>query len=87
MAIRKIDIEVSGMTWASCSSRVERVLNKTEGVINATVNLLAQKTSIEFDEEKTNAEALVNTIKKSGYGVPMAKSIINRWHDLCSLFY
>lgn len=76
MAIRKIDIEVSGMTWASCSSRVERALNKTEGVINATVNLLAQKASIEFDEEKTNAEALVNTIKKSGYEVPMAKKVL-----------
>lgn len=71
MANSKVDIEVSGMTWASCSSRVERALNKKEGVINAVVNLLGQKATIEYDSDILNKRDLVATIEKSGYEVPL----------------
>ena len=64
MANSKIEIEINGMTWASCSSRVDRALNKKEGVIEANVNLLAQKASIEYDDSKLSPMDLVNTIDR-----------------------
>ena len=71
MSKAKIDIEVNGMTWASCSSRVERALNKKEGVTNATVNLLGQKATIEYDSSILSSMDLVTTIEKVGYEVPL----------------
>jgi len=76
MASEKIDIDVQEMTCASCSSRVERSLNKAEGVIEATVNLLGEKATIEFDKEKTNPIDLVEVIKNTGFKVPMETSVL-----------
>ncbi|MEW8974391.1 MAG: heavy metal translocating P-type ATPase [Tissierellaceae bacterium] len=76
MSIKKIDIEVSGMTCAACSTRVEKALNKAEGVDSAVVNLLAQKAVIEFDDDKTTPTELIHTIEKTGYEVPLVHKIL-----------
>lgn len=71
MTIKKISIDVVGMTCAACSSRVEKALGKQEGVVSAVVNLLANKATVEFDLEKINADNIIKTIEKSGYEVPL----------------
>ena len=76
MANKTITLDVVGMTCAACSSRVEKVLNKNEGVINATVNLLQQKATIEFDPEKVNIDEIIRTIEKAGYEVPLVDKTI-----------
>lgn len=76
MANKTITLDVVGMTCAACSSRVEKVLNKSEGVINATVNLLQQKATIEFDPEKVNIDEIIRTIEKAGYEVPLVDKTI-----------
>lgn len=73
---KKINIEVEGMTCSACSSRVEKALNKREGVISATVNLLSNKATVEFEEDKLSANDLVATIEKSGYDVPLVKKTL-----------
>lgn len=71
MSIKKINIDINGMTCAACSTRVEKALNKKEGVSNAVVNLLGQKATIEFDSESIQPNELVKTIEKTGYEVPL----------------
>ena len=44
----KVEIKIQGMTCAACSSRVERGLNKTEGVLEANVNLALEKAHIHY---------------------------------------
>ena len=73
MANMKVDVEVEGMTCASCSARVEKALNNKDGVVNAVVNLLAQKATIEYDRDKLNRSDLIETIEGSGYDVPIVK--------------
>jgi P-type Cu+ transporter len=73
MSTKKINIEVVGMTCAACSARVEKALNKLDGIISATVNLLANKATIEFDQEKLSPDVLIKTIEKAGYEVPLVK--------------
>lgn len=73
MTNKKITIEVEGMTCSACSSRIERVLNKNEGVSSAVVNLLANKATIEFDDNKIKEEELVKIIEKTGFNVPLVK--------------
>ena len=76
MANKIITLDVVGMTCAACSSRVEKVLNKNEGVINAAVNLLQQKATIEFDPEKVNIGEIIRIIEKAGYEVPLVDKTI-----------
>ena len=68
--MKKVDIDILGMTCAACSARVEKALNKQEGVIKASVNLLSNKATIDFDEEKISPEDLIKIIEKTGYEVP-----------------
>ena len=71
MTNTRIDIEVNGMTCASCSARVEKALNKTEGVKSGVVNLLGQKATIEYDSSKLKPSDLIHIIEKTGYDVPL----------------
>lgn len=71
MATKKIDLEVLGMTCASCSARVEKSLNKKEGVKGAVVNLLGEKATVEYDSNKLSPKDLVEIIEKTGYEVPL----------------
>lgn len=76
MNTKKINVEVVGMTCAACSARVEKALNKQEGVISSVVNLLANKATIEFDKDKVTPDILIKTIEKAGYEVPLIKKTL-----------
>ncbi len=76
MANRTIIIDILGMSCAACSARVEKALNKKDGVLNATVNLLQQKATIEYDEQKVDISDIVDTIEKVGYQVPLVRETL-----------
>lgn len=61
-----LDLGVTGMTCTSCSSRVERKLNKVDGA-EATVNFATESASIEYDPTKTTPEQLTDVIRGAGY--------------------
>ncbi|MBK4177975.1 heavy metal translocating P-type ATPase [Corynebacterium macginleyi] len=57
---------VSGMTCTSCSSRVERKLNKVEGVA-ASVNFATESASIDFDPAISSPSDLIKVVEEAGY--------------------
>ncbi|NCC64571.1 MAG: cation-translocating P-type ATPase, partial [Spirochaetia bacterium] len=57
------------MTCASCSSAVERTLNKLEGIEKAQVNLATETATIAFEEEKLNLDTIKQAVTKIGYSV------------------
>ncbi|MHA2790067.1 heavy metal translocating P-type ATPase [Corynebacterium sp. S7] len=61
-----IDLGVTGMTCTSCSNRVERKLNKVDGV-EANVNFSTETATIQYDPEKTDRDALIEVVKGAGY--------------------
>lgn len=63
----RITIPVSGMTCAACSARVQRALERTPGVREASVNLMLNNAVVAFDAAETTAERLVEVIRKVGY--------------------
>ncbi len=69
---KKIELQISGMHCASCSTLINKALSKKEGVKMANVNLASNKASIEFDENIVQAKDLIETIKKTGYGAEIA---------------
>jgi P-type Cu+ transporter len=63
----RIDLPVTGMTCAACAARIERSLNKSHGVEQASVNLATERATVEFDPAVTNLEEIVGTIRSAGY--------------------
>jgi P-type Cu+ transporter len=60
---------VSGMTCASCVRRVERGLEKVEGVHSANVNLATERATVSYDPEVVRPDDLRAAVEKAGYGV------------------
>jgi len=58
---------ISGMHCASCSTLINRALNKTEGVVSANVNLTTNKAFVEYDENIINDKEIIKVIQKKGY--------------------
>lgn len=61
-----LDLGVSGMTCTSCSSRVQRKLNKVDGV-TANVNFATETAAIEYDPATANPESLIEVVRGAGY--------------------
>ena len=63
---QSVDLQVDGMTCASCVGRVERALRKVPGVQSATVNLATERASVQWRGD-TDVNALIAAIEKAGY--------------------
>ncbi|CAG1771297.1 partial Copper-exporting P-type ATPase, partial [uncultured bacterium] len=58
----RLNIPVTGMTCAACQARVQRVLERTEGVDQATVSLMTNTATVRFDPGVVPANHLVELI-------------------------
>jgi P-type Cu+ transporter len=61
-----VDMPITGMTCASCANRIERRLNKLDGV-SATVNYATEKASVEFDGASVAPDQLLEAVEAAGY--------------------
>ncbi|MEZ2190345.1 heavy metal translocating P-type ATPase [Corynebacterium sp. CCM 9204] len=73
------DLAVTGMTCTSCSGRVERKLNRLDGV-RATVNFATETASVDYDPGIISPEELVVLVEKTGYG---ATIVTHSGADVC----
>jgi P-type Cu+ transporter len=64
----KATINVSGMTCAACSARVQRTLEKAPGVETAAVDLMTNTANVAFDPKATSLDELLVRIRDTGYG-------------------
>lgn len=68
-AMERATIDITGMTCAACVRRVERALQKLDGVVEASVNLATQQAQTGFDPARVTRAALEAAIVQAGYGV------------------
>ena len=64
----KETFKINGMSCAACSARVEKRLNKEDGIEIATVNLATNKATIEYDASKLKASEIIGIVEAIGYG-------------------
>jgi Cu+-exporting ATPase len=68
-AAREVTVPITGMTCANCVATVERVLRKTEGVEEATVNYGTERAMVRFDPDLVTVDGLAAAVERAGYGV------------------
>jgi Cu+-exporting ATPase len=66
MATEHLELPITGMTCASCAARVEKKLNKLDGVA-ASVNYATEKASVAYDAGAIEPEQLVQAVEEAGY--------------------
>ena len=62
---------ITGMTCAACSSAVERVTRKMEGVSESNVNLTTALLTITYDEAKVTPEMIIKKVDRAGFGAEL----------------
>lgn len=65
---KQTTLQITGMTCAACANRIEKGLNKLEGVDGANVNFALERASVTYDPERIGPGDLEATIQKLGYG-------------------
>ena len=65
---RHLDLQLTGMTCAACSARIEKVLSRMSGVYNVNVNLALETGRVTYDPAAFSAEEIIGKIEKIGYG-------------------
>ena len=69
MAKQKFNI--TGMTCSACSAHVEKAVNKLEGVKTASVSLMTNSMTAEYDEAVLSNQDIINAVIQSGYGASL----------------
>ena len=70
----RVDLALEGMTCAACANRIERKLNKLEGV-DASVNYATEQAAVRFDPERVTVADLLGAVESAGYhAVPAAEA-------------
>lgn len=67
MHMQKVVLKVKGMHCASCSTLIDKLVGKQEGVVSVKTNYGSEKTAIEFDEQKITLERVDDLLHKLGY--------------------
>jgi P-type Cu+ transporter len=79
----QMTVDITGMTCASCSTRIEKILNKMDGV-EATVNLAMENASVTYEPEKVKPDVIFNKINDLGYGVRNEKMDLDVFGMTCA---
>ena len=78
---QSLDLSIQGMSCASCAGRVEKALQSTEGVVNATVNLATEKAHIDFIQGATAASELIHAVEAAGYHASLPAPVPVAQHE------
>src|SRR3989338_5368895 len=68
-----LELNITGMSCASCVGRVEKALLAVPGVSSANVNLARARATLEFGSNPPDAQALVKAVKDAGYSAAVAR--------------
>ncbi|MGG2942695.1 heavy metal translocating P-type ATPase [Bacillus safensis] len=71
---KEIDFQITGMTCAACAGRIEKGLNRLEGVEDASVNLALETSHIIYETEQLTPDDLKRKVQSLGYDVVMEQA-------------
>lgn len=72
--MKKEQFNVTGMTCAACSARVEKAVGKLPGVDKIAVNLLKNSMVVEYDETALDTQKIIGAVTEAGYGASLKEA-------------
>lgn len=72
--MKKEQFNVTGMTCAACSARVEKAVGKLPGVDKIAVNLLKNSMVVEYDETALDTQEIIGAVTEAGYGAELKEA-------------
>ena len=73
MTPQTLDLKLTGMTCAACAARIEKVLNRADGV-RAAVNFASETAHVEFDGDRASPQTLIDAVRRAGYDAAPAQN-------------
>ncbi|MBR4126511.1 MAG: heavy-metal-associated domain-containing protein, partial [Alphaproteobacteria bacterium] len=74
--MKKQTFDITGMSCAACSARVDKAVAALKGVQTVSVNLLKNNMAVEYDEKLLSATDIAAAVEKAGYGaLPTGENI------------
>ncbi|CDN43308.1 Copper-exporting P-type ATPase A [Paenibacillus sp. P22] len=71
LPMEQTTLQLTGMTCAACANRIEKGLNRLEGVAEANVNFALERATVTYDPDQVTVPQLQQTIRKLGYDTAM----------------
>ncbi|WP_028531161.1 heavy metal translocating P-type ATPase [Paenibacillus sp. UNC217MF] len=71
MAEKQAMLPIEGMTCAACATRIEKGLNRMDGIAEASVNLASERAAVQYDGDAVTLQQVVDKIEHLGYKVPV----------------
>ena len=68
--LSSVTLPIEGMTCAACSTRLEKMLRRVDGVAEASVNLATERASVQFDAATATPSIIAVAVARAGFGVP-----------------
>lgn len=75
--MKKENFEITGMSCASCAANVGNAVRSLSGVKDVNVNLISNNMTVEFDESAIDHNAIIQAVKKAGYGAAIENKELN----------
>ncbi|MFM7687421.1 MAG: heavy metal translocating P-type ATPase [Actinomycetota bacterium] len=72
--LEHVELELTGMTCAACANRIEKKLNRLDGV-TASVNYATEKATVDFDAAQVSPDQLVEAVASIGYGASLPHAL------------
>jgi Cu+-exporting ATPase len=79
--VNLVELDVEGMTCAACAARIEKNLNRLDGV-EASVNLATEKATVRFEPRALDVGALIQRVRDTGYDAQVAREGEIRDHSV-----
>ncbi len=76
MTTKHLTVPVTGMTCANCAATIERNLRKLPSAQNASVNLAAERASLEYDPAQLSLDDVIARIERAGYGIATGEAVL-----------
>lgn len=73
--MKKEQFNVTGMTCAACSARVEKAVGRLPGVDKIAVNLLKNSMVVEYDETELDTQKIIGAVTEAGYGASLKEAV------------
>ncbi|GGI96643.1 copper-exporting P-type ATPase A [Alicyclobacillus cellulosilyticus] len=72
--VRRVDLNITGMTCAACAARIEKVVGRLPAVREVHVNLASEKAHITYVPGVIAEQDLIRAVEKAGYGATLASA-------------